>query len=161
MKLVVRGLIMLAGMALVLPIYASTMTATCMNFEGPQTDYITNAINPDSDIAFNKFDDHKSKISGEKSILIWEQGNSTAKIMFKGNEANAAEHWHDLILLSNETAHGEQQVTFIGMSRGAPIMYSVYPESNVVIFSQHSHWSFVMEGVRTFMFHSKCDIKFK
>lgn len=135
--------------------HAKTMTAICSDFNGPQIDYFTHTIS--KTIRAKEFIDTPTKLSKAKLILIWKEHANKAQYILSYDPTNAKEiaEGEQLILAYDNV----DQKTFVGLTNGSPVMLSIYPLDKVAIYSQQSVWSpYVGQGVRAFMFHSKCNI---
>lgn len=128
-----------------------SIIAICSDINGPETRYFSKSY--DDEYKENKFYDQPSSISNQRIVFVWEQDIKTAEIALIDEKS-------ETVKISTRVSPVNvdlEQLTFSGVWNDAPIMFSLYPRDNVAILTQHStHSVAIGQGVRAFMFHSKC-----
>ena len=52
--------------------------------------------------------------------------------------------------------HDNEQASFVGVLRDAPVMLTIYPAERSIVMTQHSYWILPMRGLRVTTFYSSC-----
>ncbi len=141
---------------------ARTMIAKCSNFKAFHTDYTTEKMPSNDKPTVKKFNENRSNMLSDELIVVWELGNSKAKMKFKewkhkGYSEQSARPWEEVNLILNRTEFREQ-LTFVGFSDGNPVMFSIYPDHGVMYFSQQGRSSLENGGGWVSMFHANCTV---
>ena len=63
-----------------------------------------------------------------------------------------------LVLLIHDTDPPFEQLTFVGILNGAPLMLTYYPEQNIVFYAMHTTYNLagLLEGAKAMQLHAEC-----
>jgi len=131
---------------------ASTITAVCSYPKGQRVDYFTSNNAKEANFEFLE---NKDSITAQITF-IWDDSKEEAVIVLPDTaSAGSQPNTSKLSLLYK----ANDQVTFAGLLKGAPVMFSLYPKDKVAVYTMHATWGPVIgEGIRATMFHAKCSI---
>ena len=132
---------------------AKTLTIYCPNLTGESIYYFSKERPNDPKDTFIKVLD---SITGTSITLIWDMNKTQAQFLLPATpKAGRAPNSTTLHLMVFE----KEQITFAGLMRGAPILFSFYPLQGVAVYTQHSNWYPFTEGIRVQTFPLKCTLK--
>jgi hypothetical protein len=116
--------------------------------QGTRVDYFTQDV---ATIRANVFSLARDQVINLKPKIIIHDNDVTFTNDYaeKSSSASTSEKMKIILRTSD-------QISFAGMFNGEPMLATLYPLTNVLMYSQQATWSQPYDGVRAVMFYSKC-----
>lgn len=132
--------------------FAAQTTIICDEPMGSRVDYFAfNSMNLENE----KFIMGKDKVSGMKPIITLNSNNHD--VGFVISDAADAKSVQPKKGEMKVLAYNDDQISFVGLVNGAPILATYYPKIQILIYSQQSIWPGPnYQGARAVIFYAKC-----
>lgn len=93
------------------------------------------------------------KISGMNPKVIFNNDGKTAIFTVGNSSVMPPETITSHMIIFYTT---QEQISFVGIMNGAPVLASYYPPMKILVYSQQTNWTPFTRGVRSALFYSKC-----
>lgn len=131
--------------------YCAQKTIICEPPQGTRVDYFSfNNIN----LQNNTFLMGRDRVSGMRPEIVLHE--NTKEVFFTIGDA-AEMKTQPTAANMNVMVYDADQISFAGLFKGAPILATYYPKTDILIYSQQSIWPGPnYQGARAVIFYSRC-----
>ena len=128
---------------------AEIISATCSGLKGSRVEYLSSNRFKEKNHSFLESQDGTSS----PAMLLWNTSKGVA--YFSLDDTKGGEKHSALVALLYRSS---DQFTFAGELAGAPILFTLYPNEEVGVYTMNTTWRNLARGAKSVMFHAKCKI---